>query len=122
MAAYADDVAILAAQLEGIAQQARALAQAMKTNGWEPQELDEGLSTDLADANGVELHVGERVKVVGSDRYGETIGYVRGPGPDLGDGKQRVHVALENGENDTYTPSVGRVHVITEEEAAEAPA
>lgn len=111
MSALAHDAATLAAELEAMAQHALALAAALKANGWQPEELDEGLGIDRTTAGGDELHVGERVQVVGSDRYGDVTAIVKGPGPDLGDGKQRVHVALENGENDAYTPSVSRVHL-----------
>jgi hypothetical protein len=112
MSALADDAAALAAELEAFAAKALALAAALKANGWQPEELDEGLSIDRTTPGGDELHVGERVEIVGSDRYGDSVtAIVKGPGPDLGDGKQRVHVALENGENDAYTPSVSRVHL-----------
>jgi hypothetical protein len=111
MSALADDAAALAAELEAFAAKALALAAALKANGWQPEELDEGLSIDRTTPGGDDLHVGDRVHVVGSDRYGDVDAIVKGPGPDLGDGKQRVHVSLENGENDAYTPSVSRVHL-----------
>jgi hypothetical protein len=134
MSAYADDVAGLAKQLEVLAQQAETedvpviatqlgeLAQqahviAASLNGWQPEELDEGLPIDRTTAEGDELHVGERVHVVGSDRYGDPYAIVKGPGPHLGDGKLRVHVALENGEDDLYTPSIGRVHLASADAA-----
>lgn len=110
MSALAHDSAALAAELEALAQHALAVAAALKANGWQPEELDEGLGIDRETAGGDPLHVGDRVQVVNSDRYGDVIAIVKGPGPDLGDGKQRVHVALENGQDDAYTPSVNRVH------------
>jgi hypothetical protein len=113
MSAYAEAVASIAAHLENLAKQAQQLAVAMKSDGWRPEELDEGLGIDRETPGGDELHVGDRVQVVGSDRYGDPTAIVKGPGPDLGDGKQRVHVALENGENDEYTPSINRVHLVS---------
>jgi hypothetical protein len=107
----------LAYQLEALSQQARALAVGLRGSGWQPEELDEGLGIGINDADGKELHVGDRVKVVDSGRYGEATAIVKGMGPDLDDGKARVHVALEDGQDDMYTPSTGRVHLIDTEEA-----
>lgn len=107
LADYADALDALASQLQ-------AMAASMRANGWEPQDLDEGLTIDRMDANGQELRVGDRVQVHGSDRYGSPVATVKGPGPDTGDGKQRVHVALENGQNDVYTPSAGRVYLVAQ--------
>ena len=112
MSAVAEQAAQVAAMAQSLAQQARELAQAVAVDGWKPGELADGESIGINDADGQPLHVGARVKVTGSDRYGETTAIVRGPGPDLDDYKTRVHVALENGENDLYTPSTGRVHLI----------
>lgn len=114
MSALPENVEAIIAELENAALHALAAAAALKTLAWQPEELDEGLSIGRETAGGDELHVGDRVQVVGSGRYGDVIAIVKGPGPDRSDGKQRVHVALENGENDVYTPSVNRVHPIAD--------
>ena len=119
MATQADH---LAHQLEAIAKQARALATSLRASGWQPEEMDEGLGLGITDADGTELHVGDRVQVTESSRYGDAYAIVKGMGPDHDDGKVRVHVALEDGQDDMYTPSTGRVHRVdpaaTADEAA----
>lgn len=82
--------------------------------GWSPVDnwsLPIGSDICRADREGRPMVVGDRVQVYGSDRYGNPTGVVRGPGPDRGDGKLRVHVELDNGRDAEYTPSVGRVEV-----------
>lgn len=61
------------------------------------------------DRDGKRLRVGDLVRVYDSERYGNPIAVVLGPGDDLGDGKKRVHVALRNGQDDNYNPSTARV-------------
>lgn len=112
MPAAADYVQMLALDMEQLAAKAHQLAQALRVAEWQPQELEDGTDTGRVDKDGSVLHAGDRVVVTGSDRYGEAEAIVRGAGPDLGDGKQRVHVALADGQDDLYTPSVGRVRVI----------
>lgn len=112
MPAAADYVEMLALDAEELAARAHQLAQALRAAEWQPAELADGTDIERADADGTALHVGDRVQVLGSDRYGDPQAIVRGAGPDLGDGKQRVHVELEDGRNPVYTPSVGRVRVI----------
>lgn len=105
----ADQATELAHDLHAIAAQVEALALQLRNDAWKPVQHEDGTDIERVAFDGQPLLVGERVIVHASDRYGETLAVVRGAGPDLGDGKQRVHVALENGQNDTYTPSVARV-------------
>lgn len=107
----ADYVQMLALDLKQLAAHAEQLAAAMRAVAWEPQDLPIGQKIDRESIDGDPLFVGDRVQVLGSDRYGEPYGIVRGPGPDLGDGKQRVHIELEDGQAGVYTPSAGRVRV-----------
>jgi hypothetical protein len=107
----ADYVQMLALDLKQLAAHAEQLAAAMRVAAWEPQQLPVGQDIDRLSADGDALFVGVRVQVLGSDRYGDPYGIVRGPGPDLGDGKPRVHVELEDGPDGVYTPSAGRVRV-----------
>jgi hypothetical protein len=107
----ADYVEMLALDLAQLAQHAHQLANAMRVAAWEPQDLPVGTDTDRKDADGEPLFVGARVQVLDSSRYGDPYATVRGPGPDVGDGKQRVHVELEDGQDGVYTPSTGRVRV-----------
>jgi len=99
----------VAGRLEEIALELHALAVALNAETWEPTEHPVGSETGLRSADGQPLRVGERVQVTDSERYGDAFAIVKGIGPNLGDGKQRVHVALEDGQDDTYTPSVGRI-------------
>lgn len=117
MSAIADQAAQVASMARALSAAAEALARSVAVDGWEPEELDEGLGLGINDADGNELHVGDRVQVLGSDRYGDPYAIVKGPGPDLDDFKARVHVALEDGQDDTYTPSVGRIHKVMAEAA-----
>lgn len=112
MSAIAEQAAQVASMAKALAAAADTLARAISANGWEPEELAEGHDLGITDADGNPLTVGDRVQILGSDRYGDPYAVVKGPGPDLDDFKVRVHVALEDGQDDTYTPSVGRVHLV----------
>lgn len=118
MPALADYANTLAADLETLAYRARQLAAALNDADWKPttsaRDRVDGTPIDRHDMEGEPLHVGDRVKVVDSERYGEPTGIVRGPGPNLGDGKQRVHIELDDGQDPVYTPSVGRVRRLGE--------
>lgn len=110
----ADYVASLAVDAEKLAERARSLVLALRHAeliDWKPQDLPDGQDIDRTDQAGDPLKVGQRVQVTGSERYGDPTGVVRGAGPDLGDGKQRVHIALDDGDP-VYTPSTGRVQII----------
>jgi hypothetical protein len=109
----ADYVQMMALDLEQLAKNAHGLAAAMRAAAWEPKELPNGTDIARQSIDGTPLFVGDRVQVIGSDRYGDPYAIVRGAGPDLGDGKQRVHVELEDGQNAVYTPSAGRVRAET---------
>lgn len=76
-----------------------------------------GATTGRHDRNGNALRVGDPVRVHGSDRYGNPRGRVCGPGPDIGDDKQRVHVEID--QNTEYTPSTGRVELLPESNGAQ---
>jgi len=103
---------MLALDLEQLAARAHQLAGALRVAEWQPTELADGTDTERVSAEGKPLCVGDRVKITGSNRYGEPGGIVRGPGPDLMDGRPRVHVALDDGADDTYTPAAERVRHI----------
>jgi hypothetical protein len=107
----ADYVQMLALDLKQLAAHAEQLAAAMRAVAWEPQSLPVGQDIERQSADGDALSVGQRVQVFDSSRYGDPYAIVRGAGPDLGDGKQRVHVELEDGQDGVYTPSTGRVRV-----------
>jgi hypothetical protein len=107
----ADYVQMMALDLEQLAKNAHGLAAAMRAAAWEPKDLPTGQDIDRKSADGAALFVGDRVQVLGSDRYGDPYGTVRDAGPDLGDGKPRVCITLDDGQDDAYTPSAGRVRV-----------
>jgi hypothetical protein len=105
---------------------AAAVADAVARGGLDPDPEDDdeepdddavphskkGTKVGRRDMHGKPLRVGDRVQVYNSDRYGDPTGVVTGYGPDFGDGKTRVTVALDNRENMAYTPSCGRVERI----------
>lgn len=97
----------------------------------------------VADANGNALTTGDRVRVEGSDRYGTPTGVVVGftrlvyrrevafidADGDLqrededmveqaGEKPVRIHVKLDDGQDDDYRPSQGRVFKLGDEDAA----
>lgn len=76
---------------------------------WEADNLPLGAHVGRESMDGESLKVGDRVQVYESGRYGDPTAVVKGAGPNYGDGKARVHVALEDGRDDRYTPSTGRV-------------
>lgn len=70
--------------------------------------------------DGKRARIGDRVQITGSSRYGTATGVTVGAANNAFDGKTRVTVRLDNGRNDSYTPSVGRVTRVEKAVAAVA--
>lgn len=97
----------LAEDLQDAARELTEVANAQQANGTPPSNAGDKIGRK--DANGKNLRVGDFVRVAGSARYGDPTGFVVGAAAGEGSTGPRVTVRLDDGRDDSYTPSQGRV-------------